>query len=280
MPPEFSVGLEPRFIFGFSKVHYRGLSAEVAAVVGEIEQEGWDPRHVFGEFLAYCRDALHLALGAEPADIELPEETPNSWPPWPRTTGYENLLRLLHQLLGSESTVRRSEAGTLAVEIAWLRAAELPKLTSIEEILAAGTPPPTAPSRHPKKTPAPRRRHPLPKRPLSRSRRPLPFNPETQGSEPEAIETRKRAGARSDSLHASRKAGALARFSQRCDSRDSRLSGGGQPAAPTVGGTSAGVPSFDLRRSASSASTPPPGPVAGQGAGPGQQPPGSWRKAW
>jgi DNA polymerase-3 subunit gamma/tau len=129
-------------------VHFRllrsiteGSSEEVAAVVGEIEQEGWDPRHVFSEFLAYCRDALHLALGTDPTEIELPEDDAEQLAGLAKDAGYENLLRLLHQLLGSESTIRRSEAGTLAVEIAWLRAAELPKLTRIEELLSGGTPP-------------------------------------------------------------------------------------------------------------------------------------------
>ena len=139
-------------------VHFRllqsiasGTSEDVAAVVAEIEREGWDPRHVFGEFLAYSRDALHLSLGTEPSEIELPEADAEQLVGLAKDIGYENLLRILHQLLGSESTVRRSEAGTLAVEIAWLRAAELPKLTRIEEILAGGTPARGVPSRSPKK---------------------------------------------------------------------------------------------------------------------------------
>jgi len=143
-------------------VHFRlldsiaeGSSHEVAAVVNEIDQEGWDPRHVFGEFLSYCRDALHLGLGASPTDIELPEEDAQQLAKLAKDIGYENLLRLLHQLLASESSVRRSEAGTLAVEIAWLRAAELPKLTRIEEVLAGGTPPQGAPKRSTKKPPPP-----------------------------------------------------------------------------------------------------------------------------
>ncbi len=117
-----------------------GASAEVSAIVAEIEQEGWDPRHVYGEFLTYCRDALHLALGTEIDDIELPEDDAERLAKLVDVTSYENLLRLLHQLLGSEAAVRRSEAGTLAVEIAWLRAAELPKLTRIEALLTGGGP--------------------------------------------------------------------------------------------------------------------------------------------
>jgi hypothetical protein len=78
--------------------------------------------------------------------------------------GYENLLRLLHQLLGSESTIRRSEAGVLAVEIAWLRAAELPKLTSIEELLRGGTPPQPAAKRQSRKPGATRKSSPEPRK--------------------------------------------------------------------------------------------------------------------
>ena len=54
------------------------------------------------------------------------------------STSYEDLLRLLHHLLASESSVRRSDAAALALELAWLRAAELPKLVRIEELLAGG----------------------------------------------------------------------------------------------------------------------------------------------
>ncbi|HTQ80737.1 MAG TPA: hypothetical protein VMM92_12120, partial [Thermoanaerobaculia bacterium] len=66
----------------------------------------------------------------------LPAEEAASLAETAREAGYENLLRLLHQLLQSEATVRRSETGALAVEIAWLRAAELPKLRRVEELLA------------------------------------------------------------------------------------------------------------------------------------------------
>lgn len=118
----------------------------VRAVTARIESEGWDPRHVYGQFLAFGRDALHLALagalaggGGDPAQqVDLPAEEAAALAACARQAGYENLLRLLQQLLTSEQTVRRSETGVLAVEIAWLRAAELPKLTRIEELLAGG----------------------------------------------------------------------------------------------------------------------------------------------
>jgi DNA polymerase-3 subunit gamma/tau len=117
------------------------LNGDAAAVSREaryIEDEGWDPRHVYGQFLAYCRDALHLALGSDPAQVDLVVEEARALAELARGGGYENLLRLLNQLLASEPVVRRSETGALAVEIAWLRAAELPKLIRVEELLTGG----------------------------------------------------------------------------------------------------------------------------------------------
>jgi len=127
----------------FSRLLHAILSGDrsaVASTVATVEDEGWDPRHVFGQFLAFCRDALHLAMGGDPGQIDLPGEEAAALAATARAAGYENLLRLLQQLLASEQTVRRSEAGALAVEIAWLRAAELPKLSRIEELLAGVAP--------------------------------------------------------------------------------------------------------------------------------------------
>ena len=116
----------------------RGQSSEVSALVNEIEQEGWDPRHVYREFLVFCRDALHLALDVPEDEVDLPQDDTERLKALAKEIGYENLLRLLHHLLNSEVAVRRSEAGLLALEIAWLRAAELPKLTRIETLLGGG----------------------------------------------------------------------------------------------------------------------------------------------
>jgi DNA polymerase-3 subunit gamma/tau len=120
----------------------QGDAAVVSREVRHVEDQGWDPRHVYGQFLAYCRDALHLALGGDPAQADLALEEAQALAALARASGYENLLRLLNQLLASETMVRRTETGALAVEIAWLRAAELPKLIRVEQLLAgaAGAP--------------------------------------------------------------------------------------------------------------------------------------------
>ncbi len=114
--------------------------AGVVAIVADIEGRGRDPRHVYGEFLAYCRDALHLALGGDIAVIELPDEEARAAQSLAAAAGYENLLRLTNQLLAGEEAVRRSESASLAVEIAWLRGAELPRLTRLEELLGKPSP--------------------------------------------------------------------------------------------------------------------------------------------
>jgi DNA polymerase-3 subunit gamma/tau len=137
-------GLDLAFLASLLAAILAGRSAEIARLVAGLEEEGWDPRHAYNQFLAYCRDALHLALrgdrgeGDDAAGVDLPAEEAAALARTARAAGYENLLRLVQQLLASETTVRRSEAAALALEIALLRAAELPKLTRVEELLAGG----------------------------------------------------------------------------------------------------------------------------------------------
>jgi DNA polymerase-3 subunit gamma/tau len=121
-----------------------GAAPAVAGIAREVEAAGWDPRQVYAHFLAFCRDALHLALGGEAAALDLPEDERRELAACADQAGYENLLRLLHHLLASESTVRRSDSGALALELAWLRAAELPRLVALERALAGLASPPAS----------------------------------------------------------------------------------------------------------------------------------------
>jgi len=130
-----------------------GRADAVVATARSLEDEGWDPRQAFAQFLAYTRDGLHLAVGGGEAVVDLPQEDAAALAELAAGAGYENLLRLLQQLLASEAMVRRSENGYLAVEIAWLRAAELPKMVRVEEILA-GAPRPQRPERPTASAPA------------------------------------------------------------------------------------------------------------------------------
>ena len=138
-----------------------GRPAAIVEIVREIEANGWDPNNVYGQFLVYARDALHLAMGGRTESIDLPQEEAESLAELVRRHSYENLLRLTHHLLTSEPTVRRSEFALLALQLAWLRAAELPKLTRIEDLLSGrATVAFPAPGSDP--APAPRRESPPP----------------------------------------------------------------------------------------------------------------------
>ena len=147
-------GLDAGLLHGLLGAILESRRDEVSRAARRLEDEGWDPRQAFVHLLAYCRDALHLAMGRAPEEIDLPADDAAALAATARGAGYENLLRLLNQLLASEQTVRRSEAPFLALEIAWLRAAELPKLTRIEELLAGGGATAAAPPAGPAPTPA------------------------------------------------------------------------------------------------------------------------------
>jgi DNA polymerase-3 subunit gamma/tau len=142
-------GLDTALFHRLFEAILQGDGVAVTRAVRRVEDEGWDPRHVYGHFLVFCRNALHLAMGGDPEQADLPAEEAQALAALGKEAGYENVLRLLHQLLNSETTVRRSETGALAVEIAWLRAAELPKLRRVEEILAGGAMTAAAPARKP-----------------------------------------------------------------------------------------------------------------------------------
>jgi len=155
-----------------------GDAAAVSRLARDVEAQGWDPRQVHAHFLAYCRDALHLALGGDDAALDLPSEDASQLARLAASTAYENLLRLLHHLLASEGAVRRSDAPALALELAWLRAAELPKLVRVEALLAGDATPAASPATPDRPRPAPatatRRAAPAPTSAAPPAARPAP----------------------------------------------------------------------------------------------------------
>ncbi len=113
-----------------------GQNQIIAEIVREVEINGWDPHNVFGQFLTYSRDALLLAMGGNPEASDLPSEESQSLKTLVSKYSYKSILQLTQHLLTSEQTVRRSEFSLIALNLAWLRAAELPELTRIEHILS------------------------------------------------------------------------------------------------------------------------------------------------
>ncbi len=118
-----------------------GDGITLSGLVAQIEDRGYDPRSAFAQFLDYLRDALHLSMGGQDAAerVDLPADECRRLEKIAAEAGSENLLRLLHLLLSSEPLLRRVEAPALALEVCWLRAAELPKLVALERAIAGGS---------------------------------------------------------------------------------------------------------------------------------------------
>jgi len=114
-------------------------SQVVAEIVREVEVNGWDPHNVYGQFLTYSKDGLLLAMGGGPEASDLPSEETQALKTLLAPHSYRSILQLTQHLLNSEQTVRRSEFSLVALNLAWLRAAELPDLTRIEHILSGQT---------------------------------------------------------------------------------------------------------------------------------------------
>lgn len=145
-------GIDAKLLAELLEAVLAGDGARVSTTIREVEEGGSDPRQVFTHFLGFLRSALHLAQGLDPEQLDLPAEAAADLKQTAADAGYENLLRLLHLLLSSETVVRRADAPGLALEVALLRAAELERLVSLER-LAAGLPaddrPPAGPPEAP-----------------------------------------------------------------------------------------------------------------------------------
>lgn len=119
----------------------KGDGATLTELVALVEDRGYDPRSAFAQFLDYLRDALHLSMGGAhtPELVDLPGDEAQRLLKIAQSAGSENLLRLLHLMLSSEPLLRRVEAPALALEVCWLRAAELEKLVALERAVAGGS---------------------------------------------------------------------------------------------------------------------------------------------
>ena len=145
-------GIDAALLSSLLEAILAGEGARVSQTIRSIEDDGTDPRQVFTHFLGFLRSALHLAQGLDPEQLDLPAEAATGLERVASDAGYENLLRLLHLLLSSETVVRRADAPGLALEVALLRAAELPRLVRIEQLGAALPKPPDAGAPPPERT--------------------------------------------------------------------------------------------------------------------------------
>ncbi len=128
------------------------LAGDRAAVLrgaAELEAAGSDPRATAHDLTALVRGAVRFAADpSAPGVAGISEDGSATLRDMARTTPYSTLLRTLTLLSEAEGMLRRSDVPSLALEILFLRLAELPRLVPIEEILASGVsfpmPPPRA----------------------------------------------------------------------------------------------------------------------------------------
>ena len=162
------------------------LSGERAAVLrgaAELEAAGSDPRATAHDLTALVRGAVRFAADpAAPAVAGISEDGSATLRELARTTAYSTLLRVLTLLSEAEGMLRRSDVPSLALEVLFLRLAELPRLVPIEEILASGAslplPAPRVPP-SPSVLPVPAAPRPTACAPPRPSRRPAPAAAET-----------------------------------------------------------------------------------------------------
>jgi DNA polymerase-3 subunit gamma/tau len=128
-----------------------GDHGAVLEALQEASDTGRDFKMLYRDLLAFVRNLLLLAgganeamLAASPEDLVTMKETAEHF-------SYTDLLRIANLLLRDDDTVNRAEHQRLAVEIALLKAATFPRLKSVEAAIAGGAAiaPPTQAARAP-----------------------------------------------------------------------------------------------------------------------------------
>ncbi|HEV8268130.1 MAG TPA: AAA family ATPase, partial [Thermoanaerobaculia bacterium] len=116
-----------------------GDRASVLRLSAELEGAGADPRTTLHDLTVLVRGAVRLAADpSSPPPTGLSEAAAKELAGFAASTPYATLLRVLSLLLEGDSMLRRSDVPALAFEVLLLKLTELPRLVSIEEILAGG----------------------------------------------------------------------------------------------------------------------------------------------
>ncbi|HVR41888.1 MAG TPA: DNA polymerase III subunit gamma/tau [Thermoanaerobaculia bacterium] len=134
----------------------RGDPAAVLDLLDEASSEGRDFKLLYRDFLGYLRNLLLIAGGAPERMLSMTPPELDSLRETAARFDYTELLRMTSLLLRDDEVVGRSEQQRLAVEIALLKAATLPRLRSVEEALASGSTPPPPSRPAPPRPPAAR----------------------------------------------------------------------------------------------------------------------------
>ncbi len=141
-------------ILGLSDNHFfaelvadlrEGRHARILETLEDAAESGRDFKLLYRDLLAYLRNLLLIRAGAnerllqlEPSAVEQLREVAGGFE-------YSELVRMINLLIRDEELIYRSEQQRLGVEIALLKAATLPRLRAVEQVLSGGSGLPAAP---------------------------------------------------------------------------------------------------------------------------------------
>ena len=114
-------------------------AGDAAGLMGKLDEaatEGRDFKLLFRDFMTYTRNVFVVATGAADKLLTVPPEDLDALKGV--AAGFEptEILRILNLLMQDAETINRAEHQRLAVEISLLKAATLPRLRSIESVMA------------------------------------------------------------------------------------------------------------------------------------------------
>jgi len=124
------------FLAELSELIGSGDAAGLLAKLDEAAAAGRDFKLLFRDFMTYARNMLLVATGASSSLITVPPEDLEALKRVSSAFEPAEILRVLNLLMQDAETINRAEHQRLAVEISFLKAATLPRLRSIESILA------------------------------------------------------------------------------------------------------------------------------------------------
>lgn len=113
-----------------------GDHAGLLSTMEEAAQNGRDFKLLYRDLLGYLRNLLIIASGADQSLISASGEELATMRGLAAQFDSSELLRLLNLLIKDDDLVNRSEQQRLAVEIAVLKAAALPRLRAVEKVLS------------------------------------------------------------------------------------------------------------------------------------------------
>jgi DNA polymerase-3 subunit gamma/tau len=129
---------EANFFSQISAAIRDGDPAAVLNALGEAADAGRDFKLLFRDFMTFLRNLLLVTSGAgatlmtgDPEEQDVVRRVASDFE-------YSEVLRVLNLLLKDDETVSRAEHQRLAVEVALLKAATLPRLRAVEDAIKGG----------------------------------------------------------------------------------------------------------------------------------------------